>query len=121
MKLHDLQVGQRFTFTDKHRGKVFEVTHTDSFRAAFIDVATKQLRYAWASGKTFRMDVELETTNRAVELTPADIEILKSALVEAYLRACEIGKQSTDGEEINALLLKLTGLPGRRTVLTEGE
>lgn len=25
MKLHDLQVGQRFTFTDKHRGKVFEV------------------------------------------------------------------------------------------------
>ena len=25
MKLHDLQVGQRFTFTDKHRGNVFEV------------------------------------------------------------------------------------------------
>jgi len=121
MKLHDLQVGQRFTFSDKHRGKVFEVTDRTQWHVLYMDVATQQVRETYSNRETFRMEVDLVTDNRVVELTPEDIEILKSALVEYYLRACEVGRQSTDGEAIDKLLIKITGSAGRRVVLPEGE
>ncbi len=116
MRLHDLQVGQRFTFTDKHRGKVFEVAHTDSFRAAFIDVATKQLRYAWASGKTFRMEVELE--ERTVTISDQESMEIAQIVRERYLMMCETGYSEEAKSRVNQLYCKLTGHPGR---MPEGE
>jgi|GEM_PF-1285488 len=121
MKLHELQVGQRFTFTDKHRGKVFEVTGRLMTIIEYKDVATGEIRRTNVDRKTFRMEVDLVTDNRVVELTPSDIEILKSSLVEAYLRACEVGRQSTDGEAIDKVLIKITGSAGRRVVLPNNE
>src|SRR5690606_1957990 len=117
---------QRFPYADKHRRKVFEVTPKTRPTATmqvvqYKDVATGETRTTRSNRKTCRMEVELITTNRVGELTPNDIDILKSSLVESYLRACEVGRQSTDGEAINALMLKITGLPGRRVVLPEGE
>lgn len=110
MKLHDLQVGQRFTFTDKHRGKVFEVTSKDRFSVVYMDVATGEDRIALSNRKTFRMEVHLETENRLVELTPHDLEKLDWILYAAYT--------SVDSEEarseINAMHIKLTGSAGRR-------
>src|SRR5690606_28466987 len=110
MKLHDLQVGQRFTFTDKHRGKVFEVTSKDRFSVVYMDVATEEDRMVLSNRKTFRADVRPVTDNRLVELTPHDLEKLDWILYAAYT--------SVDSEEarseINAMHIKLTGLPGRR-------
>jgi hypothetical protein len=90
MKLHDLQVGQRFTFTDKHRGKVFEVTSKYRFSVVYMDVATGQLRHTYANRKTFRT---------------------------AYLLECDEENREDRKSAITALHLKLTGLPGRRVVL----
>lgn len=121
MKLHNLTVGQRFTFSDKHRGKVFEVKCATAHRITFEDIATGEYRTTTDNRKTFRMEVIPVTENRLVEFTPDDIEILKSALVEAYLRSCEVGRQSTDGEAIDKVMIKITGSAGRRVVLPEGE
>ena len=117
MRLHDLQVGQRFTFTDKHRGKVFEVTSKDRFSVVYMDVATEEDRMALSNRKTFRADVRPVTDNRLVELTPHDLEKLDWILYAAYT--------SVDSEEarseINVMHIKLTGLHGRRVVLPEGD
>lgn len=119
MRLHDLTPGQRFSFRDKHRGKVFEITDKSPAGIDYRDVATGQIRSTYSNREMFRKEVRLITENRAVDLTPDDIEILKSALVEAYLRSCEVGRQSTDGEAINKVMCKITGHPGRRVVLPE--
>lgn len=121
MKLHDLQPGQRFTFVDKHRGKVFEVTSKDRLSVVYMDVATEEDRIALSNRKTFRMGVELVTENRLVELTPHEVDMLKQVLHERYLLMCETGYSQESKTEINALLLKLTGLHGRRVVLPKGE
>ncbi len=117
LRLHDLQIGHRFTFTDKHRGKVFEVTQRDTQSIFYEDVATGDIRLAKSNRKTFRMSVELVTENRAIELTPHDIDKLHWILYAAYT--------SVDSEEarseINAMHIKLTGLPGRRVVLPDRE
>lgn len=117
MKLYDLQVGQRFSFIDKHRGKVFEVTGRLMTIIEYKDIATSEIRSTHSERKTFRMDVRPVTDNRVVELTPHDIEKLQWILYAAYT--------SVDSEEamseINAMHIKLTGLPGRRVVLPEGE
>lgn len=110
MKLHDLQVGQRFTFTDKHRGKVFEVMWADSGLITYKDVATNEYRHARSNRKTFRMPVRLVTENRVVELTPHEVDKLQWILYAAYT--------SVDSEEarseINKMHIKLTGSAGRR-------
>lgn len=122
MKLHDLQVGQRFTFTDKHRGKVFEVTSKEAaigkMRAAiqYRDVATNEIRYAVSNRKTFRADVCPVTENRVVELTPHEVDMLQWILYGAYTES----ESEATRSEINKLSNKITGLPGRRVVLTEG-
>lgn len=112
MRLHDLQVGQRFTFTDKHRGKVFEVKCATAHRITFEDIATGEYRSTASNRKTFRMPVQLVTTNRVVELTPHEVDKLQWILYAAYT--------SVDSEEarseINALHIKLTGSAGRRVV-----
>ena len=110
-------MGQRFAFTDKHRGKVFEVKCATAHRITFEDIATGEYRSTHSERKTFRMPVQLITTNRVVELTPHEIDKLHWILYEAYT--------SVDSEEarseINALHIKLTGSAGRRVVLPEGE
>lgn len=110
MKLHDLQVGQRFTFSDKHRGKVFEVTAKQPRCIVYMDTATNEYRQAFSHRKTFRMEVELVTENRVVELTPHEIDKLQWILYAAYT--------SVDSEEarseINKMHIKLTGSAGRR-------
>lgn len=121
MKLHDLQVGQRFSFTDKHRGKVFEVYATNSQGIAYIDVATKQKRATYPNRKTFRMEVELVTANRVVEFTQQEADMMADILHNYYKLLCERNAPEPVKSDINKLYLKLTGLPGRRTVLTEGE
>lgn len=117
MKLHDLTVGQRFTFTDKHRGKVFEVISKDRFSVIYADVATGDDRMALSNRKTFRMSVQLVTTNRVVELTPHEVELLTQVLHSCYLYEIDEAMKS----KINALHIKLTGSAGRRVVLPEGE
>lgn len=112
LKLHDLQVGQRFTFSDKHRGKVFEVISKDRFSVIYADVATGDDRMALSNRKTFRMPVQLVTKNRVVELTPHEVDKLQWILYAAYT--------SVDSEEarseINKMHIKLTGSAGRRVV-----
>ena len=121
MKLHDLQVGQRFTFIGKHRGKVFEVTSKDRFSVVYMDVATGEDRMALSNRKTFRMEVMPVTETRLVELTPHEVDILKQVLHERYLLMCETGYSEASKSEMNKLIIKITGLPGRRVVLPEGE
>lgn len=115
LKLHDLTVGDRFTFTDKHRGKVFEVFGKGNDWVHYKDVATGEFRITTANRKTFRMPVQLVTENRVVELTPAEIDKLQWILYAAYT--------SVDSEEarseINKMHIKLTGSAGRRVVLPE--
>jgi hypothetical protein len=115
MKLHDLQVGQRFTFTDKHRGKVFEVTSKYRFSVVYMDVATGQLRHTYANRKTFRMEVELEQP--ASQYTPDERKLLDEIFSTAYLLECDEENREDRKSAITALHLKLTGLPGRRVVL----
>lgn len=119
MKLHDLQVGQRFTFTDKHRGKVFEVTERDEHWIRFSDVATRESRVTDSRRKTFRMEVYLVTANRVVEFTPQEADMMADILHNYYKLLCERNAPEPVKSDINKLYLKLTGLPGRRTVLTE--
>lgn len=126
MKLHDLQVGQRFSFTDKHRGKVFEVTKVYTVESSkhpamivFLDVATGEERTAPKNRKTFRMEVRLVTDNRVVELTETDVHLLTYILDDHYRYLCETGASEWLKSEINKLYLKITGLPGRRVVLPD--
>src|SRR5690606_7217433 len=117
MRLHDLQVGQRFTFTDKHRGKVFEVTSKDRLSVVYMDVATEEDRIALSNRKTFRMEVELEQPS--ARFTADERKLLDEVFSTAYLLECDEENRAERKSAINALHGKLTGLPGRRTVLTE--
>jgi hypothetical protein len=119
MKLHDLQVGQRFTFTDKHRGKVFEVIRSDTRIVVYRDVATNEFRHAYSNREMFRKEVMPITDNRLVELTPHEVDMLKQVLHERYLLMCETGYSEASKSEMNKLIIKITGLPGRRVVLPE--
>ena len=119
MKLYELSVGQRFTFTDKYRGKVFEVTERDEHWIRFSDVATRESRVTDSRRKTFRMEVELEQP--ADRFTADERKLLDEVLSTAYLLECDEENREESKSAINALHGKLTGLPGRRTVLTEGE
>jgi hypothetical protein len=115
MRLHDLQVGQRFTFIGKHRGKVFEIKATTSNWVAFEDIATGQLRHTYANRKTFRMEVELEQP--ADRFTPDERKLLDEIFSTAYLLECDEENREDRKSAITALHGKITGLPGRRTVL----
>lgn len=115
LKLHDLTVGQRFTFSDKHRGKVFEVKCATSHRITFEDIATGEYRSTASNRKTFRMPVQLITDNRVVELTPHEAELLTQVLHSYYLNEIDEAMRA----KINALHIKLTGSAGRRVVLPE--
>ena len=120
LKLHDLTVGQRFTFSDKHRGKTFEVTSKDRFSVVYMDVATGEDRMALSNRKTFRMEVELVTENRVVEFTQQEADMLADILHNYYKLLCERNAPEPVKSDINKLYLKLTDLPGRR-VVKEGE
>lgn len=120
MKLHDLQVGQRFSFTDKHRGKVFEVTSKDRFSVVYMDVATEEDRIALSNRKTFRTEVELVTENRVVEFTKQEVDMLADILHNYYKLLCEQNAPEPVKSNVNKLYLKITGLPGRRRILPEG-
>lgn len=118
MKLHDLQVGQRFTFTDKHRGKVFEVTAKTSPNASrqgihYKDVATGEVRDAWSHREMFRKEVVLEQPEEC--FTPEEKKLLDAVFSAAYLYTESASVRS----DIDKLYLKITGLPGRRVVLPE--
>lgn len=115
MKLHDLQVGQRFTFTDKHRGKVFEIEWRSPHMIWYKDIATGQRRYAYSNRKTFRMEVELEQPSD--RFTADDRKLLDEVFSTAYLLECDEENRAERKSAINALHGKLTGLPGRRRVL----
>lgn len=120
MKLHDLTVGQRFTFTDKHRGKVFEVTGKGSSHIIeYKDIATGEYRNTISNRKTFRMEVELVTDNRTVILDDDDIGLLTFILLRAYNDTEPYAEYARS--KINKLFLKITGSAGRRVVLPEGE
>lgn len=110
MRLHDLQVGQRFTFTNKHRGKVFEVTQRAPRAVHYTDTATGDERMATDSAKAFCMDVELATSNRVVELTQHEIDMLQWILHGASTEA----ESKLTRSDINKLYNKLTGLAGWR-------
>src|SRR5690606_15080643 len=112
MKLHDLQVGQRFTFTDKHRGKVFEVTAKTSPTATrqgvqYKDVATGETRNTWSNRKTFRMEVELEQP--ADRFTADERKLLDEVFSTAYLLECDEENREDMKSAITALHLKITG------------
>lgn len=115
MRLHDLQVGQRFTFTDKHRGKVFEVTQSSSHIIEYKDIATGEYRNTISTRKTFRMDVELESNEKTFALNDDEIRMIISALHAAYLESSDENERS----RINQLNLKLTGHPGRAADVPE--
>lgn len=117
MKLHDLTVGDRFTFSDKHRGKVFEVTLHEGHTIIYKDIATHEGRITRSNRKTFRMSVQIVTTNRVVELTPHEVDTLKSVLHSYYLNEIDEAMRA----KINALHIKLTESAGRRVVRPEGE
>ena len=117
MKLHDLQVGQRLTFTDKHRGEVFEVTSKDRLSVVYMDVSTEEDRIALSNRKTFRMEVELEQP--ADRFTPDERKLLDEVFSTAYLLECDEENREERKSAITALHLKITGLPGRRVVLPE--
>lgn len=116
MKLHDLTVGQRFSFIGKHRGKVFEVIDKRGFGllpfVQYKDVADQKERTAWSDGKTFRFDVELITSNRVVELTPNQVDKLHWILYVAYTAV----ETQEARNEINELHILLTGVEGRRVI-----
>ena len=125
MKLYELTVGQRFCFTDKHRGKVFEVIEKNNVRTPkgretyiiYHDVIHKNQVIYNKESKTFRMPVQLVTENRVIELTPHEVDTLKVVLHSHYLNEIDEAMKS----KINALHIKLTGSAGRRVVLPEGE
>lgn len=120
MRLHDLQVGQRFSFTGKHRGKVFEVSERRSKGSiTFKDVATNQERSTNETRKTFRMDVELE--ERTVTITDQESRELSQIVHERYLMMCVTGYSEEAKSIVNELYCKLTGLPVRRRILPKGE
>lgn len=121
MRLHDLTVGQRFTFTDKHRGKVFEVTWADSHLITYRDVATNEYRHARSNREMFRKEVRQVSDNRPIELTKQEVDLLIMLVHSEYKLQCETGGSEAYKGIINALFLKLTGLPGRRAVRQEGE
>src|SRR5690606_4134713 len=100
MKLHDLSVGQRFTFVDKHRGKAFEVTERDEHWIRFSDVATRESRMTDSRRKTFRMEVELVTGNRVVELTQREQELLQHLLHQHYTYMCTMGYTESEKGEV---------------------
>lgn len=117
MKLHDLTVGQRFTFTDKHRGKVFEIMERGVNWIRYFDVANKYSPHVTHSTrKTFRMSVQLVTDNRVVELTPREEAIIATALMLAIKISSEDGEPESSRNEINKVYLKITGSAGRRVV-----
>lgn len=115
MKLHDLQVCQRFTFTDKTRGKVFRILDRQPHVISFEDVATGDVRDVWSNRKTFRMEVRPITKNRLVELTPHEVDMLQWILYGAYTES----ESEATRSEINKLSNKITVLPRRRVVLPE--
>lgn len=115
MKLHDLQVDQRFTFIGKHRGKVFEVTDASRIHIAYMDVATGEHRTTTDNRKTFRMGVRPITKNRLIELTPDECKFLDEVFYGAWL----IADNEQAKEDIDKFHAKLTGLPGRRVVLPD--
>lgn len=115
MKLHDLTVGQRFSFSDKHRGKVFEVAARENKWVLYIDVATQERRIATSNREMFRKEVIPVTENRVVELTPHETEILSDLLEDAYFGA----ESQSERNELNRIHIKLTGSAGRRVVLPE--
>lgn len=126
MRLHDLTVGQRFSFRDKHRGKVFEVTAKTSQSASrkgiqYKDVATGEIRNAWSHREMFRKEVDLETDDRTIILTPHEVDMVTQVLHERYLLMCEGGFSESSKTELDKLFCKITGHPGRRVVLPEGE
>lgn len=120
MKLHDLQVGQRFSFIGKHRGKVFCVTERGEHWIRFSDVATSESRVTDSRRLTFRMEVELVTENRVVEFTQQETDMLADILHDYYKLLCEQNAPEPVKSDINKLYLKITGLPGRRRILPEG-
>lgn len=113
MKLHDLQVGQRFSFTDKHRGKVFEVSGKLVTIIQYMDVATGEMRTTHSNRKTFRKEVVLEQPEE--RFTPEEKKLLDAVFSAAYLYTESASVRS----DIDKLYLKITGLPGRRVVLPE--
>lgn len=119
MKLHDLQVGQRFSFIGKHRGKVFEVTERGEHWIRFSDVATRESRVTDSRRLTFRMDVWLESENRVVEFTQQETDMLADILHNYYKLLCEQNASEPVKSDINKLYLKITCLPGRRRILPE--
>src|SRR5690606_18576487 len=119
MKLYELSVGQRYTFVDKHRGEVFEVTQRAPRAVHYTDTETGDERMATDSAKAFRMEVELEQP--ADRFTPDERKLLDEIFSTAYLLECDEENRAERKSAINALHGKLTRLPGRRTVLTEGE
>lgn len=116
MRLHDLQVGQRFTFTDKHLGKVFEVTQRAPRAVHYSDTAMGCERMATDSSKAFRMEVELEQPEQW--LTPDERKLLDEVFSIAYQVECDEENRAERKSAINALHSKLTCHPGR---MPEGE
>ncbi len=122
MKLHDLTVGHRFSFIGKHRGKVFEVVGLPDGNSMLGGILFQSMDDAWLhqvpkGSKLWDSEVELHGVDRTVTLTPNDIEKLDWIFYTAYTSVYSEVVRSM----INEMHSKLTGLPGRRTVLTEGE
>lgn len=111
MKLHDLQVGQRFTFVDKHRCKTFEVTQRAPRAVHYTDTATGDERMAPDSVKAFRMDVEIEQP--ADRFTPDERKLLDEIFSTVYLLECDEENREDRKSAITALHLKITGPPGQ--------
>ncbi len=128
MRLHDLQVGQRFSFIGKHRGEVFEVVEKKNVRTPkgretyiiYHDVIHKNQVISHKESKTFRMGVELVTENRVVEFTKQEVDMLADILHNYYKLLCEQNAPEPVKSNVNKLYLKITGLPGRRRILPEG-
>src|SRR5690606_19960524 len=97
----------------------FEVTQRAPRAVHYTDTATGDERMATDSAKAFRMEVELVTANRVVELTKQEADMLEDILHNYHKLLCERNATEPVKSDINKLYLKLTGLPGRRTVLTE--
>lgn len=114
MRLYELSVGHRFSFTDKQRGKVFEVTQRAPRAVHYTDTATGDERMATDSAKAFRMEVELVTANRVVEFTPQEAFELAGIIYDRYILMCEEGYSEISKSHVNKLYVKLTGLPVRR-------
>src|SRR5690606_535052 len=115
MKLYERQVGQRFTFIGKYRGKVFVVIGKTNYTILYKDVATEEIRTTGSNRKTFRMEVELAPEEGVTRvLTKDEISLLNEVLALAIKISAEDGEPEDRRNRINKLYLKINGLPERR-------